>query len=77
MAQMFIFQQPFTLVIKCYRRLYDTGINMICSSESKFFGKYILMAAGNTCIADVLDTVHHERDSTVIVTMFINQCCCQ
>ena len=50
---------------------------MICSSESKFFGKYILMAAGNTCIADVLDTVHHERDSTVIVTMFINQCCCQ
>ena len=77
MAQMFIFQQPFTMVIKWDRRLYETGINIICSSESKFFGQYILMAAGNICIADVLDTVHHERKVQFVVTMFINQCCFQ
>ena len=37
------------------------------SSESKFFGWWILMEAGDTHVADSVDTVvvHHEMDSTV------------
>ena len=30
------------------------------SSESKFFWQWILMAAGDSRIADMVDTVHHE-----------------
>ena len=33
------------------------------SSESKFFGWRILMAVGDTHLADPLDTVHHEINS--------------
>ena len=35
------------------------------SSESKFFGWWMLMDAGSTHVADRLDTVHHEMDSVV------------
>ena len=35
------------------------------SSESKFFGWWILMEAGDTFVADPLATVHHEMDSVV------------
>ena len=35
------------------------------SSESKLFRLWIIMEAGNTCAAYLLDTVHHKMDSAV------------
>ena len=61
MARVFIsFQQLFTPAIKRDWRLFISW-----SSESKFFGLWILMVAGNTHAADPVDFVHHERDSVV------------
>ena len=38
---------------------------MIWNSESNFFGWWILIAAGDACVADPLDTMHHEMDRMV------------
>ena len=65
MAWAFIsFQQLFTPATKRGLQLYETGI-IIWSSESKFFRWHILMTAGDTRVADLLDTVHYEMDSVV------------
>ena len=38
---------------------------IIWSSESKFCGRWILMAANNACVADLLYTVYHEMGRMV------------
>ena len=58
------FQQLFT------RPLNETGNYMrltfiTWSFRSKIFGWWILIAADNAYVADLLDTVHHEMDSMV------------
>ena len=43
----------------------DWHILVEVMNQSRFFRWWIPMAAGNTSVADPIDTVHHKMDSTV------------
>ena len=63
MARVFISSSNFTSQPlnengSCTRLMFITW-----SSESNFFGWTILMAAGDICVADLLNTVRHKMDS--------------
>ena len=65
MAQAFIsFQQLFTPATKRERN-YTRLAFISWSSESMFSGWLILMEAGDSRVADPVDAVHYEMDSTV------------
>ena len=58
------FQQLFTWLLNETGNYMRPGF-ITWNSKSKIFGWWILMAADNVHIADMLDTVHHEMDSMV------------
>ena len=52
------------MATKWDRWLYETGVNYL-KFWIKDFGQWILLAAGDTHVADPLDTMHHEMDSII------------
>ena len=63
MARVFISSSNFTSQPLNEIGDYTRSVFITWSSESNFFRWTILMAAGDTCVADLLNTVYHEMDS--------------